>query len=275
MCLLCLILIDFLSGENESRQNNGDAGSKNCICNGPQCICCLDFNISFIDLGGPGNFINFYFSFFNNSIKKTIFLILRIGCVRLKYLSAEEGIAINVSYGESLLHNEIAKGPDPAPTCLNIFAKLAQMCARFTGLLPTDDGMRGCVRLEPMLLGEPQLELPIGCFRMGPHGMEVIQSPQEVIQEQNPATELDKDVNSTAGSDEVLDGITAADILTVVNESAEQGIALLTNWLGLAPNATAEEAATADPAQNSIKPVTNNGNQKPQDQNNGHIVFGS
>lgn len=45
---------DFLTGENESRQNNGDSGSKNCICNDNQCICCLDFNISFIDLGGPG-----------------------------------------------------------------------------------------------------------------------------------------------------------------------------------------------------------------------------
>lgn len=210
---------------------------------------------------------------------KILELSVPTGCVRLKYLSAEEGIAINVSYGESLLHNEIVKGPDPAPSCLNIFAKLAQMCARFTGLLPTDDGMRGCIRLEPMLLGEPQLELPMGCFKMGPNGMEVIQSPEEQIQEQKPEVEADKDSNGTAASAEILDGITAADILTAVNESAEQGIALLTNWLGLAPNATAEEAATADPAQNSIKPPPNNQNnqldQKLQNQNNGHIVFGS
>lgn len=44
--------IDFISGSGESRQN--DAGSKNCICKDLSCICCLDFNISFIDLGGPG-----------------------------------------------------------------------------------------------------------------------------------------------------------------------------------------------------------------------------
>lgn len=87
------------------------------------------------------------------------------GCVRLKYLSAEEGIAINISYGESLLHNEIVRGPDPEPSCLNIFAQLAQMCARFYELLPTDDGLRGCVNLEPMLLGEAQLKLPVGCVR--------------------------------------------------------------------------------------------------------------
>lgn len=52
--LFAFFSLDFLTGENESRQNNGDSGSKNCICNDNQCICCLDFNISFIDLGGPG-----------------------------------------------------------------------------------------------------------------------------------------------------------------------------------------------------------------------------
>lgn len=30
--------------------------------------------------------------------------------MRLNYLSAEEGVAINVSYGENLLHSETVKG---------------------------------------------------------------------------------------------------------------------------------------------------------------------
>lgn len=117
---------DFL--DPESRDDDAEP-SKNCLCNGPSCICCVDFNMSLIDLGGPG-------------------------CVRMNYLGAEEGIALNVSYGDNLLHSETVKGPDPAPTCLKIFTKLAQMCARFSELLPTDDGLRGCVQLEPMLLGE-------------------------------------------------------------------------------------------------------------------------
>lgn len=33
--------------------------------------------------------------------------------------------------------------------------------------------------------------------------------------------------------------------LSAVNESAQQGIALLSNWLGLAPNATVADDATA------------------------------
>lgn len=44
--------LDLISSSEEGRQT--DPGSKNCICKGLSCICCLDFNISFIDLGGPG-----------------------------------------------------------------------------------------------------------------------------------------------------------------------------------------------------------------------------
>lgn len=172
-----------MTGNLESRDESET--KKNCICNGPSCICCLDFNISLIDLGGPGkaNFI------FNCSIyekrEKNVFIKI-LGCVRMNYLSPEEGIAINVSYGDSIVHSGLMKGPDPEPACLNIFAQMAQMCARFKELLPTDDGLRGCVNLEPMLLGEVQIELPVGCFRMSPSGMQIIQSSSELIKEQQP-----------------------------------------------------------------------------------------
>lgn len=203
------------------------------------------------------------------------------GCVRLHYLSPEEGIAINVSYGESLLHNEVVRGPDPPPTCLNIFAQLAQMCARFNGLMPTDDGLKGCVSLEPMLLGEAQLDLPIGCFRMSPRGMEIIQSPNEVINELQPQEKDPASTNATAESEgpESLAGYTAEDILAAVNESAEHGIALISNWLGLAPNATEEQAASdanaaPQPAPQHYIPENNHYQTGPPN-NNGHVVFGS
>lgn len=188
------------------------------------------------------------------------------GCVRLNYISPDEGIAMNVSYGDNLLHSQTVKGPDPAPTCLKIFTTLAQMCARFTELLPTDDGLRGCLRLEPMLLGEVQVELPLGCFRMGPNGMKVIESSNEVINEQQPSevatTEKNvKDSSSTSlpvlnaaenalstvdvseddedddeEEDETIAGLSTKDIIAAVNKSAEEGIAMISNWLGLAVN---------------------------------------
>lgn len=206
-----------------------EIGPSNCICNGPSCICCIDFNMTYIDLGGPG-------------------------CVRLKYLSAEEGIALNVSYGDSVLHSQRVKGPDPAPTCLNMFARLAQMCARFSELLPTDDGLRGCLQLEPMLLGEVQVELPLGCFRMSPKGVVLIKSSEEEIKEQQPQESVERVNTENEKKEEddepkpvvpatnvtsplsILDNLSTADILAAVSESTDEGIAMISSWFGLDVN---------------------------------------
>lgn len=196
----------------------------------------------------------------------------------MNYISPDEGIAINVSFGESLLHNEIVKGPDPPPVCLNIIGNFFKICAHFHGLVPTDDGLRGCVSLVPILFIIPQLKLHMGCFRMGPNGMQVIQSPDEIINETQPLEGDKVDGNSTGDDEgpESLAGYTAEDILAAVNESAEQGITLITNWFGLAPNATNDEPDDTNlaPAAQPL-PVTEINNYPSQSQpNNGHIVFG-
>lgn len=151
------------------------------------------------------------------------------------------------------------------------------MCARFYELLPTDDGLRGCVNLEPMLLGEAQLELPVGCFRMGPNGMQVIESAGDVIKEQEPTEENDKITSSTEASTEegpgTIAGFNAADILAAVNDSAEEGISLLTNWLGInqSNQTSAEKIETStngEDQSDQTTPVTN------LEQPSGHVVFG-
>ncbi|XP_058819896.1 uncharacterized protein LOC131682445 [Topomyia yanbarensis] len=226
-------ILDYLSLTTDLEAKDEEIGPSNCLCNGPSCICCIDFNMTYIDLGGPG-------------------------CVRLKYLSVEEGIALNVSFGDSVLHSQRVKGPDPAPTCLNMFARLAQMCARFSELLPTDDGLRGCLQLEPMLLGEVQIELPLGCFRMGPKGVELIKSSEDEIKEQQPNESVTETPASSAGEKKVeddpkpvdppalnitsplsiLDNLSTADILAAVSESTDEGIAMLSSWFGLDVNKT-------------------------------------
>ncbi|XP_040168525.1 uncharacterized protein LOC120903278 [Anopheles arabiensis] len=218
-------ILDYLTlaTEEEAEAKEEEVGPSNCLCNGPSCICCIDFNMTLIDLGGPG-------------------------CVRLKYLSADEGIALNVSYGDSVLHSQRVKGPDPPPTCLNVFSSLAQMCARFSELLPTDEGLRGCLQLEPMLLGDVQIELPLGCFRMGPKGMEVIKSAEEQIKEQIPSeseepttpavpvVEEKPAASNSTSTLSLLDNLSTADILAAVSESTDEGIAMISNWLGLSVN---------------------------------------
>lgn len=215
--------------------------------------------MTYIDLGGPG-------------------------CVRLKYLSADEGIALNVSYGDSVLHSQRVKGPDPAPTCLSMFARLAQMCARFKELLPTDDGMRGCLQLEPMLLGEVQIELPLGCFRMGPKGVELIKSSEDEIQEQQPLESAESvplvadekknedepakpiappaaaAANSTSPLS-LLDTLSTADILAAVSESTDEGIAMISNWLGLGISTKPEQSDSTTTDETSEKNETSESTQ--------------
>ena len=67
----------------------------------------------------------------------------------------------------------LSTGANPEPSCIDILSDLAQLCARFSDLAPTSDGLRWCLQLEPTLLGDVQAQYQVGCFRMGPDGMAV------------------------------------------------------------------------------------------------------
>lgn len=55
-----LDFLDFDVGGTERRENEDN--TRSCACNGPACMCCVDFNLTYIDLGGPGKRPNFYLS---------------------------------------------------------------------------------------------------------------------------------------------------------------------------------------------------------------------
>lgn len=62
---------------------------------------------------------------------------------------------------------------------MDILSSLAQVCARFSSLEPLEAETeseaeavkRGCLQLEPTLLGEVQASYSVGCFRMTPQSM--------------------------------------------------------------------------------------------------------
>lgn len=91
----------------------------------------------------------------------------------MKYLSQEEGVAVNVSYGDSLLHSEQVKGPNPKPACISLLANIAEVCASFSNLHPVENSLKGCLKLEPKLLGDVQTQFDVGCFIMGSDGMKL------------------------------------------------------------------------------------------------------
>ncbi|CAK1601794.1 unnamed protein product [Parnassius mnemosyne] len=199
-------ILDFLDWDDgkkliEVPEQRNTQPNRNCMCKGPACICCVDFNITFVDLGGPG-------------------------CVHMKYLSPEDGFSVKVSYGKSLIHSSKIQGANPAPICLQVFGKFAQVCAKFNDLAPTADGLRGCLELGPKLFGETQLQFPIGCFKSTASGMEMEDPPaetEEVTTEEDSASE---DTNDSTDFD-------AESFLLGIYQTAEQGMALLSSLLDI------------------------------------------
>ncbi|CAH0405495.1 unnamed protein product [Chilo suppressalis] len=202
-CANILDYFDFEDGKKliEVAEKREDQNDRSCACKGPACVCCVNFNITFIDLGGPG-------------------------CVHMKYLSPEDGFSVNVSYGKNLIHSAKIQGTNPAPICLEVIGKFAQVCAKFSDMAPTADGLRGCLELEPRIFGDKQLEFPIGCFRSKSGGMEMEDPPEET----ESTTQDGED-----STEEETPAFNAESFLMEIYQTAEQGVAFLSSLLDL-PN---------------------------------------
>lgn len=220
-------ILDFLDFDSGTKliqvpELRSDQPNRNCLCKGPACVCCANFNITFVDLGGPG-------------------------CVHMKYLTPEEGFSVKVSYGKSLIHNSKIQGPNPAPICLEVFGRFAQVCAKFNDLAPTADGLRGCIALEPKLLGDSQLQFPLGCFKSTDGGMEMEDPPVEA------ETTTEEEEETAENDTEDTNGFDAESFLLGVYQTAEQGVAFLSSLLDLPKklNGTKISTSTAKPEETS------------------------
>lgn len=110
----------------------------------------------------------------------------------MRYISQDEGVSLNVSYGDSLLHSKVVKQKDKKGSCMDILSKFAQICARFQDLKQTDDGLEGCLHFEPHVLGEVTSKYHIGCFKMNSDGMvedEKAEVPQEEEEDEEEEAE--------------------------------------------------------------------------------------
>ncbi|KZC07491.1 hypothetical protein WN55_08262 [Dufourea novaeangliae] len=167
-----------------------------CLCQTTNCLCCVDLNLTAtIDLGGPA-------------------------CINVK--QKEQNVSLNLSYGDNPVHNATIKIADAAnkPTCMNLLSDLAQICAKFTSIKQSDAGYDGCLVIEPALLGTPQATYHMGCFNFN-------QVVRQV--EVSAITETTEPAEST----EEEDSLNTEELIAAVTASAEQGIALFSQWLGL------------------------------------------
>ncbi|XP_076620024.1 uncharacterized protein LOC143341183 [Colletes latitarsis] len=168
-----------------------------CLCQTSNCLCCVDLNLTAtIDLGGAA-------------------------CINVK--QKDQNVSLNLSYGDNPVHNATIKIADAAnkPTCMNLLSDLAQICAKFTSIKQTDAGYDGCLVIEPALLGTPQATYRMGCFNFN----QVVRQIQvSAITESAEAAESTEEDEETLNTEELIAAVTA---------SAEQGIALFSQWLGL------------------------------------------
>ncbi|CAL7936740.1 unnamed protein product [Xylocopa violacea] len=168
-----------------------------CLCQTSNCLCCVDLNLTAtIDLGGPA-------------------------CINIK--QKDQNISLNLSYGDNPVHNATIKIVDAAnkPTCMNLLSDLAQICAKFTVIKQAEAGYDGCLVIEPALLGTPQATYHMGCFNFN-------QAVRQV-----EATAITETTEATDNSEDEDDPLNTAELIAAVSASAEQGIALFSQWLGL------------------------------------------
>ncbi|XP_025834814.1 uncharacterized protein LOC108738210 isoform X2 [Agrilus planipennis] len=215
--------------QSQRADSNSESSHRSCICNGPTCICCVDFNFLYVDLGGPG-------------------------CVHMKYVSQEEGLAVNVSYGENLIQSGQIRGPNSSQICMPIFSNIAEICANFFKVESTSDGLDGCVQLEPKVLGEFQTQINVGCFSAKPSGMKFNATSLPITE-----TATQGIISNATNPSEVDEEISEEELLVAVSESAQQGLSFFNHLLNLAfgnsntANATQSEQDNVSPKPTSVE----------------------
>ncbi|EFN82435.1 hypothetical protein EAI_01579 [Harpegnathos saltator] len=143
----------------------------------------------------------------------------------------------------ALMSRVFAANAANKPTCMNLLSDLAQICARFASIKQSDvGGYDGCMVIEPALLGTPQATYHIGCFNF-------YQGVRQI--EVSAITET---TESTDTSDDEDDSLNTDELIAAVSASAEHGIALFSQWLGLSLNpklnlTTKEDSSVPDQQQ--------------------------
>ncbi|XP_012260800.2 uncharacterized protein LOC105688827 [Athalia rosae] len=174
-----------------------------CLCQTSGCLCCVDLNLtSAIDLGGPA-------------------------CLNIK--QREENVTLNMSFGDNPMHNATIRIAQAANkrTCMDLLSDLAQICATFTSVKEAvSAGHDGCLAVEPALLGTTQAVYPIGCFNFNQGSIRQLDTT--VVPVETPETP-----ESSGSAEEEDYNLNTEELIAAVSESAEQGFAMFSQWLGL------------------------------------------
>lgn len=216
-----------------------------CLCqksgpDGSNCICCLEFNISETFDLGPA-------------------------CVRIKYLSQNDGVGMNLTLGKTLTKSSIVKTEKPEePVCLSMLGGLAKMCAKFNGLAPSaNGGLIGCLKIQPKIFGEVPIDFDFPCFDLNSDEIRVIETPKKVEDESKDESDVTATdgPSETSDSEETIGGFKVEDILNVVSKTADQGIKIISELFGYGEEEKPEAEAAVE--SKNIPEVSTNSTKNP------------
>ncbi|XP_046751905.1 uncharacterized protein LOC124414853 [Diprion similis] len=203
-------LLSWGLAETEARSTTPPPPSK-CLCQASGCLCCVDLNLTAaIDLGGPV-------------------------CLNIK--QKEENVTLNMSFGENAMHNATIRIAEAANkrTCMNLLSDLAQLCATFTTVKEAASGYDGCLAVEPELLSTTQAVYQIGCFNFNQDNIRQLDTTaaEALMSTEVPETSEAPEVEEGGSGDDEDYNLNPDELIAAVSASAEQGIALFSQWLGL------------------------------------------
>lgn len=121
------------------------------------------------------------------------------------------------------------------------------MCAKFNGLAPSaNGGLIGCLKIQPKLFGEVPVDFDFPCFDLNNEEIRVIETPKKTEEEKEEEVEE----AAKPDSDETIGGFRVEDILSVVSKTADQGIKLIGEFLGIGGEDEKPEEAVATVTEN-------------------------
>ncbi|CAG9801104.1 unnamed protein product [Chironomus riparius] len=230
-------ILDFISLDDEDDAPQKRDRENDCVClkgnaEGNNCVCCLDFQ-------------------FSDSFR------LDPACVKIRYVSQSEGVHMNLTLGKSYSKAATIKTDKPEePVCLSMLGGVAKMCSKFNGLIPSsNNGLVGCLTMQPKIFGESPVTFDFPCFDLNQQEIRMIEGPKKTEEEEKDETN-ETDTPEPTEEDETIGGIRVGDILSVVSRTADQGIKIITEFLGLGDDEKKPAAVESKTAPEDTKNET-------------------
>lgn len=228
-------ILDFISLDDEDDAPQKRDRENDCVClkgnaDGHNCVCCLDFQFTETFRFDPA-------------------------CVKIKYVSQSE-VHMNITMGKTISRAATISTEKPNESvCLSMLGGFAKMCSKFNGLVPSsNNGLVGCLTMQPKLFGEVPVSFDFPCFDLNESEIRMIESPKKNEEDEEKEEAVEAEASEPSDDDETIGGIKVGDILNVVSKTADQGIKIITEFLGINEDEKKPEAAV----ESKTSPETKN-----------------